>query len=188
MVAWRDFIVALWGYFQRALPRDPADVRFLSLKHLLERNDFVSLDDWSKLLEWFGPIESLEQLLQRIVDLLSKPWFHGYMSTEQAEKVLKRHRKGFFLVRFSMSDPGCFAVTSLAKDGKLKHYKILHKAGSTYQIGKIEAVSLDEIVTKYRKELYLKHPCSGWPYEELFGTRNAPDPNANVYDASADHK
>ncbi len=38
-------------------------------------------------------MESLDQLLGKIVDLLQRPWFHGYMSSDQAEKALKKHRK-----------------------------------------------------------------------------------------------
>jgi hypothetical protein len=148
-----------------------------------------ALLQWSKLLEWFGPMETLDQLLGNIVDLLGKPWFHGYMSSEQAEKALKKHKKGFFLVRFSASDPGAFAITSLAKDGKLKHYKILHKPGLSYLIGQIEATSLDEIVTKYRKDLYLKHPCPGWPYEELFhGSRTPQEPSQSYSEPQLDTK
>ena len=58
-------------------------------------------------------------------------------------------KKGAFLIRFSSRDPGCFAITTLAKDGKLKHYKVLHKPGLAFLVGKIETNSLDEIVTKY---------------------------------------
>lgn len=35
-------------------------------------------------------------------------------------------------------------------------------------MGKIDANSLDEVVTIYKKELYLKHPCPGSPFLELF--------------------
>ncbi len=31
-----------------------------------------------------------------------------------------------------------------------------------------QSASQEEIVTKYKKELSLKHACEGWPYKNLF--------------------
>ena len=29
----------------------------------------------------------------------------------------------------------------------------------------------EEVITKYNKEMRLKRPCDGWPYEDLFPDR-----------------
>lgn len=77
-------------------------------------------------------------------------WFHGDLSSDLAEKTIRKvGRKGAYLVRFSSRDPGCFAITTLAKDSKLKHYKVLHRPGAGYLVGKIETHTLEELVTKY---------------------------------------
>jgi len=124
---------------------------------------------WVSLIDWFGPLDSIDGFLGRIVDLLKKPWFHGDLSSDLAEKTIRKvGRKGAYLVRFSSRDPGCYAITTIAKDSKLKHYKVLHKPGAGYLVGKIETHTLEELVTKYRGELYLKHAAPGSPYTEIF--------------------
>jgi len=186
-VQWREFLIALSDYFKKALPKDAEDLRYKCLHILLvKNNEVVTIEDWSRLLDWFGPMENLDQLFERILALLRQPWFHGDMSSDLAEKSLRKQKKGFFLVRFSSTDAGCYAITSLAKDGKLKHYKIVHKPGQPYMIGKIEASTLDEIVTKYRKDLYLKHPCPGSPFTYLFDPHKASNVNETGYNVESD--
>ena len=76
-------------------------------------------------------------------------------------------KRGTFLVRFS-SDPGSYTITSKSKSKKLKHFRILHKAGLDFLIGKVECKSLEDIITRYGDQLFLKHPCLGSPYAYLF--------------------
>jgi hypothetical protein len=37
------------------------------------KDEKVTIDNWMKVLEWFGPLESLDSFLDRIVNLLAKP-------------------------------------------------------------------------------------------------------------------
>ncbi len=80
---------------------------------------------------------------------------------------MKSKQVGCFLVRFS-SDPGSYAITGLSNGGRIKHYRIHHKPGLDYLIGKAECKSLDDIIAKFHAELFLKHPCPGSKYEDLF--------------------
>lgn len=41
---------------------------------------------------------------------LSETWFYSYLSLEEAHKFLEVHPVGTFLVRFSSSKPGSFAI------------------------------------------------------------------------------
>ena len=66
---------------------------------------------------------------------------------------------------------GCYAISTVSQGGRLKHYRVYHKPNLDYLIGKIECDSLNTIVTKYAKELYLKTPCPGSPFQDLFNTR-----------------
>jgi len=171
-VTWREFATAFCNFFKTPLPKDPDDIKFKCLKTILaEKDDMVTMDNFSRHLEWFGPMTGID-ILDRVESLLRKPWFHGEISTEDAEKLLtNKGKKGLFLVRFSSRDPGCYAITVLSQGGKLKHFRIYHRPGLDFLIGKTECKSLDDIISKYHKELYLKTPCPGSPYEELFKSK-----------------
>jgi hypothetical protein len=57
----------------------------------------------------------------------------------------------------------------VGEDGKIKHYRVYHKAGSPYVIGKTEVPSIPEIVKRYGvTDLGLETPCPGSPFEHLF--------------------
>ena len=103
----------------------------------------------------------------QIINLLKNPWFHGNIDADRAEEVIMNAKRGTFLVRFS-SDPGSYTITSKSKSKKLKHFRILHKAGLDFLIGKVECKSLEDIITRYGDQLFLKHPCLGSPYAYLF--------------------
>ena len=150
---------------------DAEDINFKCLKTALCKDDkTVTIEEYGVLLQRFGPLDDYSAFLTRIVNLLKKSWFHGEISAEDSEKIVMNSSKnGTFLVRFS-SDPGSFAITSKSLNGNLKHYRIYHKAGLDYLLGQIECKSLDDIMKKYYKELGLKYPAPGSPYESLFNT------------------
>lgn len=139
-VGWAEFMGAFCQFFKEASV-GPDDIRMQCLKSLLvdgNKDEEVDMEEWAKLLQWFGPLKDFTSFLENVVDLLKKSWFHGNISSEQAEKlVMKSKQKGCFLVRFS-SDPGSYAITSLSQGGRLKHFRIYHKPGLDYLIGKAE--------------------------------------------------
>jgi hypothetical protein len=87
--------------------------------------------------------------------LLREKWFHGDISSGEAEKLLKSEPKGTYLVRFSTRyvklitsflakglraydcnrEPGSYAISARTKD-QIKHFRVMHKAGENYVIGK----------------------------------------------------
>jgi len=46
----------------------------------------------------------------------------------------------------------------------------MHSPGAAYAIGKVECPSIDALIKRYHKELYLKRPCPNSPYEAMFVT------------------
>jgi len=61
-----------------------------------------------QFLKLFGPIEGFQQ---RVANVYKQPYFHGFISYEEAAGQLK-NRVGSFLVRYSQSllDKGCFVL------------------------------------------------------------------------------
>eukprot|EP01087_Luapelamoeba_hula_P002897 TRINITY_DN1270_c0_g1_i4.p1 TRINITY_DN1270_c0_g1~~TRINITY_DN1270_c0_g1_i4.p1 ORF type:complete len:635 (-),score=100.22 TRINITY_DN1270_c0_g1_i4:301-2205(-) len=49
----------------------------------------VTCESWGKFVDTFGPLESGMGLFNRLEELCSKQWFHGAISSEDAEKRLK---------------------------------------------------------------------------------------------------
>ncbi|KAL6064801.1 Dual specificity protein kinase [Balamuthia mandrillaris] len=169
VVSWKDFAMAFCQTTNITPPNDPTDIYFQCLKAVTcpDGDDQVTIENFSKMLEWFGPLKE-QGILNRIHDLLKKAFFHGPISSGEAEKAIVNQKKGTFLLRFSSSEAGGYALTVLNKKAQLKHYRITHRPGSKYAIGKVECDSLDELMQRYRKELYLKRPCPGSKYEAMF--------------------
>ena len=87
-------------------------------------------------------------------DPTSERWFHGHISGADADKLLKKARKGSFLVRESRRDPGDYVLTVRNDDSgdRMTHVKIRCR-DNRYDIGpdgdKFD--SLTELVEHYKK-------------------------------------
>jgi len=154
------------------IPTDPENIQMQCLKTLTmkkdSRGETVSLEDFSKMLEWFGPLEKGASILKNVEAGLRMKGFFGDIETSEAEKVLNGKKKGTYLIRFSTRDPGCYAITVLSKTNALKHYRIAHKAGQKYFLGNSEYDTLDSLIKTHKKELYLKNPLCGSTYDVMF--------------------
>jgi len=173
VVDWKDFLITFSNKAGFPIPRDPDDIQMQCLKELVvkkskEGKEEVSLEDFGKMLEWFGPLEKGSGILRRVEAQLRMKGFFGDIETQESEKILNGKKKGAYLVRFSTRDPGCYAITVLSKTGVLKHYRISHKAGGKYVLGQNEYDSMDALIKAHKKELYLDSPLGGSHYETLF--------------------
>jgi len=172
-IEWKDFIVVFANRVGFPLPKDPDDIQMQCLRELLVRKsaegkELVTLEDFAKMLEWFGPLERGSAILRRIENQLRMKGFFGDIETTDAEKMLNGKAKGTFVIRFSTRDAGCYAVTVLSKTGVIKHYRISHKAGGKYVLGQNEYDSMDALLKAHKSELYLKTPHTGSRYEAMF--------------------
>jgi hypothetical protein len=97
----------------------------------------VSIDRFSLVLKWFGPIKIDDDfILARILELCKKEWFFGDITREKAEEILKNSkqspsRRFPFLVRLSLPDNGkdvkSHPVTiTYLKEGKKNRYFPTH--------------------------------------------------------------
>jgi len=172
-ISWQDFLIAFAQTLGFPIPKDPEDIHMLCLKELIMKKDkqnkeIVSLEDFSKMLEWFGPLEKGNNILKRIESRLRMKGFFGSIETTDAEKKLNGQKKGTYLIRFSTGNPGAYALTVLSNAGVLKHYRVMHRAGEKYVVGTSEFDSLEDIIKNLKKELYLKTPLTGSKYETIF--------------------
>jgi len=134
----------------------------------------VKCENWGKFLDTFGPLEQGKgfSMFIKLQELCEKEWFHGAITSEEAEKRLKlgvnqkdSKRKGYFLVRLSNNPNSCFTISRFNKQNAIVHQRITRdKATGNYLI-QIENdikryVSLIELVEDLGEDLFLKVPCS----------------------------
>jgi len=165
-VKWGEFTTAFAKCLSVEAPKEN-DMRFDCLRAVTGKKQdqldgIVTIESFSGLLEWFGPI-SQSGFLDRVVQLLQLPCFFGDISALEAEDILKKQKspKGLFILRFSTREPGSYALTVHTGKNGPKHYRITHKAGKNFAIGKIESKTLAGLLKRYAKELGLKKSCPG---------------------------
>jgi len=159
------------------------------LKHLLGAADsgLVTLEKFAQILEWFGPLQKTAITLNYIFDVASKPYFYGILPTDQCEVLLKRHKKGTYLLRFNRKVPGSYTLSFVNKEDKIIHVPISHKPLLPFYIDNIEFPSLDDIINprfqlKLQKAFYLKHPCVPSPFADIIAAYH----HSRMYPAQSD--
>jgi serine/threonine protein kinase len=180
-----------------------------SLKMLLEEEEgdekVVSIERFSDLLTWFGPMKQQNRLtiLHQIIRVLNSPWFFGMDTSLQSERhiaLLASKPRGLFLVRLNMGErtptnKAPFTITRVEDDkGNVVHTRVysFHNGliikpteqqkftGSGYSIW-----DFIEMLKKDPSEL-LTVPCPGWPFAGIFNSISGGlayqefDPN-NIY-------
>lgn len=106
-----ESLVVSWDEFVRVLRlKTPFDeMEEVLLKSIIDNSNTgsVTRNKLSEFLKSFGPISDC---VRNVVNISSSPWFHGYMTSEESQKYLETERIGTFLVRFSSSKAGAFAL------------------------------------------------------------------------------
>ncbi|PRP89400.1 hypothetical protein PROFUN_01263 [Planoprotostelium fungivorum] len=94
MVPFEHFAAQLSACFEMR------DYVHTQLRYLLDYSytGYVSVRRFATLIRGYGP---MPKLLENITTLFRYNWFHGYLSTKEAEILLKPQPQGTFLVRFS---------------------------------------------------------------------------------------
>jgi len=173
-IPWNHFI-SDFSKFMDLQNEKENDIYILSacLKELLadkqNNEESVSLDQFGKMLDYFGPIRrggSKTQFFSNFKNILSRPWFHGGISTDETGSILNKSIPGTFLVRFSSSERGSFTISiSLEDGGKIQHVRIKHpplKDEFSININNTEKYSsLTDLIEQETVPLVLKEPCSG---------------------------
>ena len=125
--------------------------------------------DLKNILAYFGPIN--REMLESIVTSARAPWFHGMVSKNALNEKLQSAGEGKFLIRFSSSQKGSYALSRFV-GGKVESYIIVHSFGTEFVFAKHEFSSLHELVFHKKNEWKLD-PCEGSPFRPLY------DPKCN---------
>ncbi|PRP83228.1 hypothetical protein PROFUN_09440 [Planoprotostelium fungivorum] len=101
LVDFETFISAFGSNF------DMRDYSVTQLKYMLDYSctGYVTLRKFATLIRGYGPFP---KVLENVTTLFQFNWFHGYLSTKEAEFLLKPQPQGTFLVRFSKAS--CDAI------------------------------------------------------------------------------
>lgn len=82
------------------------------------------------------------------VHLQSMSWYHGSISREKAEELLKPREDGLFLIRESVNYPGDFTLC-VCFQGGVQHYRIIFEAEQKYSIDEEEYFSSLVLLVEY---------------------------------------
>jgi hypothetical protein len=121
LVPMKEFISRLECFLHRSL----APQLINHLQATLDSTDsgMVSAHRYSALLDGFGGAtdnskigasvdqEGIASCLDRLQELASSSWFHGFTSAAEAQALLSGKCEGTYLVRFAVSQPCTFAVS-----------------------------------------------------------------------------
>lgn len=194
-VSWDEFSVQLARYCNLGAPNQ-ADLRWLALHTIITQKEenshasqpplVVTLERFGHVLSWFGPLEvrsgaiesSATTFLDRILETLSQPWFHGDIERVPCEAALKDQTPGTYLVRVSTTVAGAFTISKMASSLKINHQRIDFKPSTGYKItvstqsGQHQVVSdhhvtLKGFIEKIATALHLTRPLTPNPYEAI---------------------
>eukprot|EP01123_Difflugia_compressa_P003664 TRINITY_DN148_c0_g1_i1.p1 TRINITY_DN148_c0_g1~~TRINITY_DN148_c0_g1_i1.p1 ORF type:complete len:522 (-),score=81.39 TRINITY_DN148_c0_g1_i1:279-1844(-) len=161
--------------------------------------EVVTIERFSSLLKWFGKMRSEVTVIDKVVKVLSCPWFFGSISANVAEDKLKLSGvQGCFLVRLNMGggmpiEKAPFSISRVSEEGNIVHTRVYprEKVGWMIQYGKGSKIrnktsNLEDFIAhvKLIEPKLLTIPCPGWPYSDLFLTK--PRPRSAYEEASDD--
>ncbi|KAK7499721.1 hypothetical protein BaRGS_00009062 [Batillaria attramentaria] len=85
---------------------------------------------------------------RKVVTLHAMPWFHGKITRQQAEELLRPREDGLFLIRESSNYPGDYTLC-VCHGGKVEHYRILYRDNQLTIDEEGFFKNLDELVKHY---------------------------------------
>eukprot|EP01095_Lingulamoeba_sp_RSL-Kostka_P012223 TRINITY_DN479_c0_g1_i2.p1 TRINITY_DN479_c0_g1~~TRINITY_DN479_c0_g1_i2.p1 ORF type:complete len:455 (-),score=155.91 TRINITY_DN479_c0_g1_i2:272-1636(-) len=175
----------------------PSDIQFKCLESVLAEeskdvmcNDMVvNIEKFGSVCAWFGPLSESNDprsLLRRMENILKQKWFHGDITTVEAEDRLTSQNKGTFLIRFSTSSPGCFTISHINKQKQLTHQRVTHVPSKGFYFWDNCYPDLKTLIRDQRKKQYFVQPAGGSKYLKLFPTKKKsskknPQPGPGLY-------
>lgn len=82
---------------------------------------FVTPFEFHTFLEWFGPLKGSHK---RLLQPLKAGMLSGFIPAIEANELLKSKPPGTYLIRYSKTHPGSFAVTFVYKRNKVSKTQV----------------------------------------------------------------
>lgn len=137
-------------------------------------DDSVSFNRFCEVVGWFGPMAPFDEFFRRIKDVLSKPYFHGFISIQKAAHLVKNFfatsKTPCYLYRFSSTDMGAFVLTFIDKKGDISHKKIQYYQNLGYRLeeAQVDYLSFAKLhqacKARFKLQKYVPHS----PFQMLF--------------------
>ena len=105
MVKWIKFFNALKTIFPDIKEEEEGKI----IQSIIDNSNtgHVNQHKFSEFLKGFGPIQDC---IKNVKSITSAKWFYGFLSRSESELLLRDQHPGTFLIRFSSSQPGSFAL------------------------------------------------------------------------------
>jgi serine/threonine protein kinase len=156
-----------WDPFCRLLLEEigPIDEQaLLELHNLLVQSilkagkirECVTIERFNQVEKWFGPFYKHPEgpfVINMMVELLRKPWFHGEIDAGSADRMLAGHPDGTYLIRLSTSGGSAHFTLSTLRG----HFQIARVATGGYTILGTHYPSLEALLAGNRNKL--RNPC-----------------------------
>eukprot|EP01114_Cavostelium_apophysatum_P010543 TRINITY_DN2439_c0_g1_i1.p1 TRINITY_DN2439_c0_g1~~TRINITY_DN2439_c0_g1_i1.p1 ORF type:complete len:552 (+),score=137.51 TRINITY_DN2439_c0_g1_i1:904-2559(+) len=115
-----------WDVFMNGLRKVLTEVKSdeeIVLRYVLDNSGtgFINQHRFAEFLKGFGPVQDC---LKNVRSILSSRWFCGFLTRGETELVLRDQPAGTFLIRFSSSAPGSFAL-AFVQDNQKNFFHIL---------------------------------------------------------------
>lgn len=129
--------------------------------------EVVSLERFGKILSYFGPIDDPRTgngyfILERMRMMMYYPWFHGDITTKEAQEKLSGKTGNTFLIRFSSID-GMYTLSVITELRQIQHQRI-----KRIQDGYIVEGQMFDTLEQFIMSKGLKEPCAGSKYQIIF--------------------
>lgn len=166
-----------WNRFATALSETilvlPDDME--ALRKILDYNEggYVSASTLAEFLNTHGPLSGA---IERMRHYRSEPWFMWYLSHEECVRMMHHADPGNFVVRFSQSSPGTFALTLKHSHGAFMKCLVYAHRGK-YKSRPDEEATFDDLLALIRSSSPSLVPFNeSWHHQPWFkGTLSAED-------------
>jgi len=152
MVPWPQFLQQTEQFLQLPLKQDED-----SIKHVLDfcNDDYVSSFEFSVFLKWFSPLRGS---FARMLEAIKGGLLCGFIPAVEASLLLEGKKEGTYLIRFSKTQPGSYAVSFVDNVGKIKHCLLysVNPSGLTLKNPPTVYTSLKDFADHHTSKL--KHP------------------------------
>jgi len=167
MVEWDAFMIGLKKVVTDVKPDEEIVLQFILDS---AGTGYINQHKFSEFLKGFGPVQDC---VKNVRSICSSKWCYGFLTRNETEQLLRDQAPGTFLIRFSSSVPGSFALAFVQANKQFFHILINSMKPLGFQVQEQESQSartfqnLHELVDYY--SIFLQVPfASEIPFDSFF--------------------